>query len=61
MANFTEEFTSYDYDCWTRNLINNAKLYNIDVSLVFHRITRSSLFNPVNTNPEQVRQKYLDV
>ena len=61
MANFTEEFTSYDYDCWTRNLINNAKLYNIDVSLVFHRITRSSLFNPVNTKPEQVRQKYLDV
>jgi hypothetical protein len=61
MADFTEEFTAYDYDCWTRNLINNAKVYNIDASLVFHRITRSSLFNPLNTKPEQVRQKYLDV
>jgi hypothetical protein len=59
LANYTDEFVAYDYDCWVRNIINDAKITNIDTILVFHRIHSKSFFNASNKqDPEAVREKY---
>jgi len=56
---FTDEFAAFDYDCWVRTHLKGATLYNLDAIQVLRRITRSTLFNTVDTQPELIRQKYL--
>ena len=60
LAVFTDEFAAFDYDCWVRSFLNGAALCNLDAIQVLRRITRSTLFNTVNTQPELIRQKYLE-
>ena len=60
LAIFTDEFAAFDYDCWVRSFLKGAALYNLDAIQVLRRITRSTLFNTVDTHPELIRQKYLE-
>jgi hypothetical protein len=60
LAVFTDEFAAFDYDCWVRSFLKGAALYNLDAIQVLRRITRSTLFNTVDTQPELIRQKYLE-
>jgi hypothetical protein len=59
IANYTDEFVTYDYDCWIRNMLDGVKIFNNNSILVLHRIHKSSFFNASNTQkPELVRKKY---
>ena len=60
LAVFTDEFAAFDYDCWVRSFLKGAALHNLDAIQVLRRITRSTLFNTVDTQPELIRQKYLE-
>uniref|UniRef100_A0A6C0DTF8 Glycosyltransferase 2-like domain-containing protein n=1 Tax=viral metagenome TaxID=1070528 RepID=A0A6C0DTF8_9ZZZZ len=59
LAIFTDEFTAFDYDCWVRSHLKGVTLFNLDAVQVLRRITRSTIFNTVDTQPELIRQKYL--
>ena len=61
IAVFTDEFTSFDYDCWVRNHLKGVPIANLDSIQVLHRITRTTMFNPVDKQPEQIREKYFVV
>jgi glycosyltransferase involved in cell wall biosynthesis len=59
LANYTDEFVTYDYDCWIRNVINDVKIFNVNSILVLHRIHKASFYNSSKTQqPELVREKY---
>jgi hypothetical protein len=59
LAVYTDEFVTYDYDCWVRNLLNGVRLWNIPLLLVLHRIHKTSFYNASNKqDPDLVRQKY---
>jgi glycosyltransferase involved in cell wall biosynthesis len=58
IAVFTDEFASFDYDCWVRNHLKGVPIANLDSIQVLHRITRTTMFNPVDKQPEQIRDKY---
>jgi hypothetical protein len=56
---FTNEFVTYDYDCWVRNLLAGRKFYNVPLSLTYHRVYSGSHFNASGLQkPELVRAKY---
>ena len=60
LAHYTNEFVTYDYDCWFRNLIQNKIFYNVPLQITFHRIHETSHFNASGQQkPELVRLKYL--
>lgn len=60
LANYTNEFVTYDYDCWFRNLIQNKIFYNVPLQITFHRIHATSHFNASGQQkPELVRLKYI--
>jgi len=59
LAVFTDEFAAFDYDCWVRSHLKGVTLFNLDAIQVLRRITRSTIFNTVDTQPELIRQKYL--
>ena len=59
LAVYTDEFVTYDYDCWVRNLLNGVRLWNVPLLLVLHRIHKTSFYNASNKQePDLVRQKY---
>jgi len=59
LAMYTDEFVTYDYDCWVRNLLNGVRLWNVPLLLVLHRIHKTSFYNASNKQePDLVRQKY---
>jgi len=59
LAIYTDEFVTYDYDCWIRNISNDVKIFNINSILVLHRIHKASFYNSSKTQqPELVREKY---
>jgi glycosyltransferase involved in cell wall biosynthesis len=59
LAHYTNEFVTYDYDCWVRNLLAKKVFFNIPLELTFHRVYSASHFNASGTQkPEQVRMKY---
>jgi hypothetical protein len=59
LAIYTDEFVTYDYDCWVRNLLNGVRLWNVPLLLVLHRIHKTSFYNASNKQePDLVRQKY---
>lgn len=60
LAHYTNEFVTYDYDCWLRNLVAGKKFYNVPLQLLYHRIHSSSHFNASGggQRPELVRKKY---
>ncbi len=56
---FTEEFVTYDYDCWIRNLLAGNVFYNVPLVLTEHRVYSGSHFNASGLQkPELVRAKY---
>lgn len=58
-ANYTDEFVTYDYDCWVRNLLQNHVFYNVPLGLTSHRVYSASAFNASGQQkPELVRLKY---
>jgi len=58
-ATYTDEFVTYDYDCWVRNMLAGVKMFNNNSILVLHRIHKSSFFNASDKQkPELVREKY---
>lgn len=61
LAYYTNEFVTYDYDCWLRHLVAGKKFYNVPLQLLYHRIHTGSHFNTAGggQRPELVRQKYL--
>lgn len=60
LAHYTNEFVTYDYDCWLRNLIQNKVFYNVPLQLTYHRVYDESHFNASGKqNPGLVRLKYL--
>jgi glycosyltransferase involved in cell wall biosynthesis len=59
LAHYTNEFVTYDYDCWIRNLQAKKVFFNVPLELTFHRVYKSSHFNASGTQrPELVRMKY---
>ena len=59
LANYTDEFVTYDYDCWVRNLLDKKVFFNVPLELTFHRVYSASHFNASGTQrPEKVRMKY---
>jgi len=60
LAHYTNEFVTYDYDCWLRNLMAGKKFYNVPLQLMYHRIHTASHFNAAGggQRPDLVRQKY---
>ena len=59
LAHYTDEFVTYDYDCWIRNIGNDVKIFNVNSILVLHRIHKASFYNSSKTQqPELVREKY---
>jgi hypothetical protein len=59
LAVYTDDFVTYDYDCWVRNLLNGVRLWNVPLLLVLHRIHKTSFYNASNKQePDLVRQKY---
>jgi len=59
LAHYTNEFVTYDYDCWVRNLLEKRVFFNVPLDLTFHRVYSGSHFNASGTQrPEQVRMKY---
>ena len=60
LAHYTNEFVTYDYDCWLRNLSAGKKFYNVPLQLLYHRIHSGSHYNTEGggQRPELVRQKY---
>jgi len=60
LAHYTNEFVTYDYDCWLRNLVAGKKFYNVPLKLLYHRIHGGSHYNASGQQqPELVRMKYL--
>lgn len=60
LAHYTNEFVTYDYDCWIRNLLQNKVFYTVPLQLTFHRVHSASHFNASGQQkPELVRLKYL--
>lgn len=56
---FTDEFVTYDYDCWVRNLQAGHIFYNVPLVLTEHRVYSGSHFNASGLQkPELVRAKY---
>jgi glycosyltransferase involved in cell wall biosynthesis len=56
---FTDEFVTYDYDCWLKNLQSGHKFYNVPLSLTYHRVYSGSHFNASGLQkPELARLKY---
>ncbi len=56
---FTDEFVTYDYDCWVRNILAGRKFYNVPLALTYHRVYSGSHFNASGLQkPELVRAKY---
>jgi glycosyltransferase involved in cell wall biosynthesis len=59
LAHYTDEFVTYDYDCWVRNLLAKKVFFNVPLELTFHRVYSASHFNASGAQkPEQVRMKY---
>jgi glycosyltransferase involved in cell wall biosynthesis len=59
LAHYTNEFVTYDYDCWVRNLQAKKVFFNVPLDLTFHRVYSTSHFNASGAQkPELVRQKY---
>jgi glycosyltransferase involved in cell wall biosynthesis len=59
LAHYTDEFVTYDYDCWVRNLLAKKVFFNVPLELTFHRVYSASYFNASGAQkPEQVRMKY---
>jgi glycosyltransferase involved in cell wall biosynthesis len=59
LAKYTDEFVTYDYDCWCRNLVNGVRFFNVPLRLTFHRVHSNSAFNASGAQkPELVRLKY---
>jgi glycosyltransferase involved in cell wall biosynthesis len=60
LAHYTNEFITYDYDCWIRNLLQNKIFYNVPLEVTYHRLHPTSHFNASGQQkPELVRLKYL--
>ena len=59
LAHYTNEFVTYDYDCWVRNLKAKSVFFNVPLELTFHRVHGGSHFNASGAQrPELVREKY---
>jgi glycosyltransferase involved in cell wall biosynthesis len=59
LAHYTNEFVTYDYDCWLRNLVAKKVFFNVPLELTLHRVYSASHFNASGTQrPEDVRMKY---
>jgi len=59
LAHYTNDFVTYDYDCWLRNLVAKKVFFNVPLELTFHRVYSGSHFNASGTQkPELVREKY---
>jgi len=58
-AIYSDEFVSYDYDCWVRNISNGVNIFNINNVLVLHRIHSKSYYNTSGKqDPEAIKRKY---
>jgi glycosyltransferase involved in cell wall biosynthesis len=61
LAFYTDEFVTYDYDCWIRCLMAGKNFFNVPLSLTWHRVYTNSHFNASGTQkPELVREKYFN-
>ena len=59
LAFYTDEFVTYDYDCWVRRLVEGKVFYNVPLPLTYHRVYSTSAFNASGQQkPELVRLKY---
>jgi len=60
LALYTDEFVTYDYDCWMRLMISGRVFFNVPLALTLHRVYQNSHFNASGEQkPELVRAKYL--
>ena len=58
-AVYSDEFVSYDYDCWVRNIKNGVNIFNINNILVLHRIHSKSYYNTSGKqDPDAIKRKY---
>jgi glycosyltransferase involved in cell wall biosynthesis len=60
IAEWNENEFVEDYDLWLKLFKSNKKFYNIDETLVLHRIYQTSFFNTTNHNyVEKLKEKWL--
>lgn len=60
IAEWNENEFVEDYDLWLKLFKSNKKFYNIDETLVLHRIYKTSFFNTTNHNyVEKLKEKWL--
>lgn len=60
LAYYTDEFSTYDYDCWLRCIVAGEKAFNVPDYLTFHRRHSDSFYNASGIqDPWAVRLKYL--
>ena len=59
LAYYTDEFVTYDYDCWVRLAMQNKIFFNVPLAITCHRVYAQSHFNASGKQrPDLVQAKY---